>query len=68
MRILSYKAWNVSFLCPGYKETHRNVLSFAINIGPLLLHDHDFYNIAALFYTSPLFKAMKSETAKGKLK
>ena len=60
MRILSYKAWHVSFLCPGYKETHRNVLSFAINTGPLLLHDHDFYNIATLFYISPLFKAMKS--------
>ena len=60
MRILSYKAWHVSFLCSGYKETHSNVLSFAINIGPLLLHDREFYNIATLFYISPLFKAMKS--------
>lgn len=42
MSVRSYKAWHVTFLCPGYKETHSNVLSFAINVGPLLLHDPDF--------------------------
>lgn len=24
---------DISFLCSGYKETHSNVLSFAINVG-----------------------------------